>query len=403
MTPTPHHWPPHTIEVRNWRQAPRGGTRADRMVTEIATSVPPRIADLDVLPARHTLVLIEEAMRTVGSTDSTASRGSTALGQFMARNESVASSKIEHVEATGDDFARATVGNRANSSATSMVAAAHALHDLARRAGGTGTIDLNSLLEAHRVLMEHDEYVSERRWAGRVREEQNWIGGSDHSPRNAAHVPPAPEHVGPALEDLLRYANRDDVPALAQAAIVHAQFESIHPFTDGNGRIGRALIGAVLQRRGVTRNAVVPLASGLFALRAEYFESLNSYRDGDIDSITTVVARSVIAAATESLETLSRLAVLPEEWRSVLDQRAGSSALQVTTRLLDHPILRTDDLIAMSGGSTSTGYNAISVLEQRGIIREVTGRKRDRVWVVSDVVSELEDLDLRIQKRVLRP
>ena len=92
----------------------------------------------------------------------------------------------------------------------------------------------------------------EVRYAGRIRDMQNWIGGSDYSPRDALYVPPPPETVEGYLDDLIRFANRNDLPVLSQAAVAHAQFESVHPFTDGNGRIGRALINAILRRRGAT-------------------------------------------------------------------------------------------------------------------------------------------------------
>ena len=111
----------------------------------------------------------------------------------------------------------------------------------------------------------------ERAYAGRPREMQNWIEGSDHSPRNATYVPPPPRTVDDYMDDLLAFANRTDIGVLAQAAIAHAQFESIHPFTDGNGRIGRALINTILRKRGATRRVVVPLASAIVARRESYF------------------------------------------------------------------------------------------------------------------------------------
>lgn len=373
------------------------------MLTEITASIPPAIADAQASPSSTTSMLAEEALRAVSYADGAASLGSQALARFMARSESIASSKIEHIVASGDDYARAAAGNRSNSSATSMVAATEALQNLVSNAGLGGEITLSDILSAHGTLMEHDEFPWDRRWTGRIREEQNWIGGSDHSPRDADHVPPPPDRVEEALRDLLRYANRLDVPAIVQAAIVHAQFESIHPFTDGNGRIGRALIEAVLQRRGVTRNAMVPLASGLFALRTEYFSALNRYRDGDIDGIVKVISRSAIASASESLETFIRMQMFPEEWQRLIDSRAASSALRVAERLLEYPIVTSDDLVELAGGRTATGYSAIALLEDRGIIREVTGRKRDRIWVVSDIVDELEDLDRRIQRRLSAP
>lgn len=403
MSGTSSAWPEHTTETRPWRQAQRGGTRADRMLTQVTASIPPLISAQSGLPSRESLLLAERAVRAIAYADAAVGTGSGALGRFMVRSESVASSKIELIEASGDDFARASAGNRANSSATSMVAAAEALQNLVLRAGQVGQIRLQDLLQAHRLLMQHDDHPGDRRWAGRLRQEQNWIGGSDYSPRDAAHIPPPPGLVEPLLDDLLRYANRDDIPVFVQAAIVHAQFESIHPFTDGNGRIGRALIGAVLQRGGITRNAVVPLASGLFALRAEYFDALNAYRCGDLDSIVSVTARSATVTAQESLETFERIRSFPEEWRAELSMREDASALRVIDRLVDRPTLVAADLIDFAGGSSATGYAVIALLEQRGIIREVTGRKRDRVWVVGDIVDELEDLDRRIQKRLLQP
>lgn len=393
-------WPPHRTEVRPWRQAQRGGTREDRMLSQVAVAIPPLIAEQAALPAAAALAAAEQAVNAIAHADSAAGVGSGALGRFMVRSESVASSKIEHVEASGEDLARAIAGSRANASARSMVAATAALQELVLRAGRSGAIELADLLGAHRVLMRDDEHPLERRWAGRLREEQNWIGGSDHSPRGAVHVPPPPELVAPLLDDLLIYANRDDVPAFVQAAIVHAQFESIHPFTDGNGRIGRALLGAVLQRRGIMRNAVVPTASGLFALRADYFASLNAYREGDLDPLIGVMARAASAAATEAVESFRRLQQLPEEWRSEIGGRGDAAAVQILDQIFERPTLTSGDFSEIVTGTLATRYTAIDTLERHGIIREVTGRKRDRIWVVSDVVDELEDLDRRIQRRL---
>ena len=127
----------------------------------------------------------------------------------------------------------------------------------------------------------HDDAL-ESAAAGELRTVQNWIGGSDFSPRGALYIPPPPETVPGYMDDLVTFADRSDMPALLQAAIAHAQFESIHPFTDGNGRIGRALINTILRRRGATTRVVVPLASALVARRENYFDALGSYRSGDL-------------------------------------------------------------------------------------------------------------------------
>ena len=110
-------------------------------------------------------------------------------------------------------------------------------------------------------------------------------------PRGALYIPP-PETVPGYMDDLVTFADRSDMPALLQAAIAHAQFESIHPFTDGNGRIGRALINAILRRRGATTRVVVPLASALVARRENYFDVLGSYRSGDLAPLVGTFVRS---------------------------------------------------------------------------------------------------------------
>ncbi|WP_376707681.1 Fic family protein [Nocardioides alcanivorans] len=135
------------------------------------------------------------------------------------------------------------------------------------------------------------------------------------SARSSAAVPPPPRTVGGYLDDLIGYANRDDVGAMEQAAIVHGQFESVHPFTDGNGRIGRALINTVLRQRGVTTKVVIPLASAVVARRDDYFRALGDYRDGDATGLVAAFTRGSTIAARESRVTADRLAALPEQWR----------------------------------------------------------------------------------------
>ncbi len=365
------------------------------MLRHVDVSIPPRIAGLDFTAPPPLAALAERAVVEIASTDGEARSHSRALGRFLVRSESAASSKIERVSASADDYARALAGSRANASATSMVAASAALLRMVQRAGDTGRILLEDLGAAHHDLMVRDP--TEAAYAGRLRDMQNWIGGSDHSPRGALFVPPPPELVPDLLTDLLAWTERDDVPIIVQAAIAHAQFESIHPFTDGNGRIGRALISAVLRRRGVVRHAVIPLASGLHAVRDEYFSALTAYRIGDAAPIIEVIARSAQAAAAESRTSMDALRALPREWRALLPGRMSPVAERIIDALLEDPVMRADEIAAVSGSPASAVYNAIDRLVDAGILTEITGRKRDRAWAATDVLGELDELDRRIQ------
>ncbi len=343
----------------------------------------------------------EEALVAVGRVDSSAAVHSSALGRFLIRTESVASSKIERISASADDYARAIAGSRGNASAVSMVAATAALQKLVDVVGERGEVLVDDVLEAHHALMRDDPI--EQDYAGRFRDMQNWIGGSDHSPRGALYVPPAPGRVDDLMRDLVAYLNRDDVPALVQASIAHAQFESIHPFTDGNGRIGRALVSAALRRRGVTRHSVIPLASGILARRDEYFDSLGAYRAGQPGSIVGLFVRSAEVAATEAWDSIERITALPSEWATELRPRAGSAVARLLPLLFDHPVLDAAEVERLSGVGPVQTYAAIDRLVEAGIMREITGRKRDRVWVASTLLAELDDLDRRIQAWMRAP
>jgi Fic family protein len=392
-------WPPHRQEGRSWQQAGRSGAKEDRMLRKITVSLPPMIADQDLTLDSYLATDVESAMREVSKLDATHGTDLEALGVLLLRTESVASSRIEAVEASLDDYARALHGIRANSSAVSMVAATAALDTMINNVTRHDRIALETITSAHNVLMRDDP--GEAPYAGRLRTVQNWIGGSNHSPRGALYVPPPPATVPDYMTDLLTFANRDDLPALVQAAIAHAQFESIHPFTDGNGRIGRALINTVLRRRGATTRVVVPLASALVARRDRYFDLLNAYREGDVKPLIATFAESSRIAAAESQTTARRLGEIPEEWRAMVKARAGSAAAQLLAQLPARPILSSEDALAIVDGPRSSVFAAINRLHDAGVLRPLSARKRDQVWGASLILDELEDLNLRIGRAAL--
>ncbi len=391
-------WPAHTQDVRAWQQSSRGGTRADRELREVTVSLPPLIARRTPRISAAVSNEVEHALRDIAELDARHGAQLAGLGVMLLRTESVASSKIEHVEADVADYVRALQGSRANESATAMAAATVALEALVGSVSDGSNLTKKSLLAAHRALMRGD--LVEARYAGRVRDVQNWIGGSDHSPRGALFVPPPPDVVDDYLTDLMRFANRDDLSALVQAAVAHAQFESIHPFTDGNGRIGRALVNTVLRRRGFTRTVVVPLASALVARRELYFSLLTRYRDGEVEPIVRAFAVSCAIAAQESTVSAERLAGLPVRWRDAVGgARRGSAVDTLLGRLVANPVVTADLAEELVGGGASTAYRAVATLVDAGVLRPLLQRTRNQVWGVADLLDEMDDLGLRIEVR----
>ncbi len=394
-------WPAHEHETRPWAQSQRGGTREDRTLRSITVSLPPVIAERHVFIESELAADVEAAMLEISRLDTAHGADLAALGTLLLRTESVASSRIERVEAGIDDYARALHGIRANSSAVSMAAATTALDAMIGSVGDDRTIELSAITSAHGALMQDEP--AEAAQAGRLRTVQNWMGGSDYSPRGALYVPPPPDMVPAYMRDLITFANRENLPALVQAALAHAQFESIHPFTDGNGRIGRALINAVLRRRGATTRLVVPLASALVARRDRYFDVLNNYRSGDVRPLVAIFAESARVAAAESRATADRLADIPGKWREIAGpMRQGSAAAKILSLLPSHPILSAEDAISIVQAPRSSVFAAINRLHDAGVLRPLTDRKRDQVWGASLVLDELEDLRVRIEHAISR-
>ncbi|WP_431804747.1 Fic family protein [Microbacterium sp. bgisy203] len=279
-----------------------------------------------------------------------------------------------------------------------MVAGAAALNALVESAGQSGRIERSDLVRAHAALMRDDP--DEGPYAGTVREDQNWIGGSDHSPLGAIYVPPPADLLDELLDDLIAFANRDDLPTLLQATVAHAQFESIHPFGDGNGRIGRALIGAILRRRGVTTNTVVPVASGLLARRDGYFDALGDYREGNLTPLLSVMLTSATVAAEEGRVSVQRIKELPADWAERTGARRGSTAAALLPAFFDNPVMNADEVEQIVGTAAQSVYTALARLEADGIVQEITGRKRNRVWAATDLMGELTALDGRIAARM---
>lgn len=378
-----------------WRQQVRAGSKEDRMVRSIRVCIPPEIATRKFSLDSDLASKSESAIRAISALDNAHGKTLKSLDRLLIRTESIASSKIENLHATSEEYARALYGNNSNSSAVAMVAGTNALIALIASVDSGKTITESAIKSAHQTLMK--DVPREQESAGKYRQVQNWIDGSNHSPLGTIFVPPPPENVESLMRDLLAFANRDDVPVLAQAAITHAQFETIHPFTDGNGRIGRALVNAILRRKKVTTRVVVPIASFLVVNRQAYFDDLNKYRDGHIESLLARFASAANIASAEAGRTATALSEFPAMWRKKLGTvRSGGSTSQLLDILISNSVFSAEELVGVIGKNPTSVYNAISRLHGVAILIPLSDRKRNQIWGAADVLQELEELDRRI-------
>lgn len=232
--------------------------------------------------------------------------------------------------------------------------------------------------------------------AGQVRQVQNWIGGSDFSPRNARYIPPPWEDVPELLADLATFMNRVDLPALPQAALAHAHFECIHPYDDGNGRTGRALVHLLLRKRGVVHRGIAPISLALLADRQRYFDLLASYQAGTVEDWVLHFVHACARAAQLGSTLAGRLADLGREWNRspmVAGARADAVLRRIVADLTARPVIDASHVATRHGVSERRARAALNELEQAGILRSSTVARGRRVWKAWEVLAALDDLE----------
>ncbi|MFN0089969.1 MAG: Fic family protein [Acidimicrobiales bacterium] len=267
---------------------------------------------------------------------------------------------------------------------------------------------LHDLLAVHRTLMVRSPTPQV---AGVVRAAQSWIGGSAYNPCAASYVPPPAEHVPPLLDDLVEYVNTDHHPALVQAALAHAQFEAIHPFADGNGRAGRALIHLILRRRGVAPRFVPPISLVLATWAPDYLAGLTAYRwvgapdhaerGGHAHLWLRTFAAAAARACAGARSYARTISDLQHDWRRRLGRvRAASATALLLEALPGAPIITVDTAAALTGRSPMRVGEAVNRLHQAGIL---TQRNPHRQRYRSFESPEIIDLFTGLERALAAP
>jgi len=248
-------------------------------------------------------------------------------------------------------------------------------------------LSLRLFREIHGVLLAKGRGSNQA--PGEFRRSQNWIGGT--RPGNAAFIPPPAEEVPECMSklELFLHDQPERTPVLLKAALVHMQFETIHPFLDGNGRLGRLLITLLLCEQKVLREPMLYLSLYFKTHRRYYYELLNTVRlTGDWEAWLDFFAEAVIITAGQAVETAQQLLDLSNRDRDKISGlgRAAASTLQVHRTLMEHPIATSGWLVEKTGITPATVNKALGHLEQLGIVREITAQKRNRLFSYAEYV-----------------
>jgi Fic family protein len=361
--------------------------------------IPDPLAGLPLTLPVEVAGVVSEAESSIRSLNDVARPALAPLARLLLRTESIASSRVEGMQMGARDLARAEArletGGKAAPTAQEMIANIDAMELAVHQASTVERFGVAEIRAIHARLMEK---APNAHVAGQIRTRQNWIGGNDYNPCGADFVPPPPEHVGPLLEDLCEAINDDLLPPVVQAALVHGQFETIHPFDDGNGRTGRALIHVVLRRRGIASAYVPPISVVLATGRDRYIASLMRFREDEVSEWVEHFAAATASAAQLATSYLHAVQGLASRWRERLSllgrpPRADAAAWAIIDLLPAHPLITAPVAAAVTGRSKPATYQALQELESAGVLVPLSQAQRNRVWEADGLLDLLAGLE----------
>jgi Fic family protein len=392
------------------RSGQRGGTYRAYLPDDLVTRPVVLSAGLAVRAAE-----VEADVRALSTAPET--RALEGLARFLLRSEAIASSRIEGMQVAPQQLALAELAQSEQLTTTGFTRNAQlvannitTLRRAANELASAPSITVTGIDELHQALLPDERHHGQRTV-------QNWIGGSDWHPLDAQFVPPPPEHVGALMDDLVQYANGATHAALIQAALVHAQFETIHPYTDGNGRVGRALIHTVLTRRGLTPSAVLPLSLVLLTRSDAYLDGLTAYRhnapvssDASRSGLETwlwTFLEAADLAAAQVVRFTSEIAELRARWREQLAARrsaqgvrqvprADSAVARLIELLPETPLLTARTVQRILAVSFPAGRTALEELADAKVVTRKNVDRGTTGYFASDVFELLTIAERRL-------
>lgn len=388
-------WPPVAWEERPWTSVNDGESRRRQLAARgpYAAAVPPRIAELDLPVLDPGLVVdAEDAVVALARFDAEVSGITAPFASILLRSESSSSSEIEQLTASPKSIALAELGLRSGPNSQLILANRRAMEAAIAL---SGDLDEDAILAMQHALLHetHPEFT------GRWRQQPVWVGGRGNSPHTATFVPPHSDRVPGLMADLTAFARRADLAVLPQIAIAHAQFETIHPFPDGNGRTGRALVHAMLHRLRITRSVVAPVSAGLLGDVQTYFAALGAYRRGDVGPIVAAFADACIAAVANGRQLVSDVVEFRNRAYDLATARRGSAGWRTIELLAQQPVISAREVALILGVTPQNAQNGIDRLVADGILVPADSSRRNRLYLAEEILAALDRFAERARRR----
>lgn len=361
--------------------------------------VPDELASLEFSLDARLAGLIADAEHAIRALNGEGGPALAPLARLLLRTESIASSKVEGLQLGVRELARAEAeadsGGKPGPTALEVLANIDAMSLAVEEAAAVDVFSVEQLRAIHQRLTARGPHPHT---AGVVRTQQSWIGGNDYNPCGADFVPPPPEEVERLLADLCAAIDEVTLSPLVQAALVHAQFETIHPFDDGNGRTGRALVHVILRRRGLAPQFLPPISVVFAGARDRYIAGLTSFRGSEVATWIEQFAAATWEATRLAKAYVATVRELQHKWHDTLAAhanapRAGAAAWAIIDVLPAHPMISGPVATAATGRAKAAVYEGIGHLVDAGILQPLSQGKRNRSWEAAGLLPLIAQLE----------
>lgn len=390
-----------------WQSSGWGMNRRETQGGTYHPFLPDTLARLDIMLTPEAVSAVTQAQAAVMLLNQEARylTNTEPLARLLLRSEALASSRIEGLQMNVgrllefEALDELGVSHRLDSAEVAVMANIAAMSKAVNDMGADAAITVGDIRAVNATLLRGSHLEPE---GGVLRKVQNWIGGNNVNPVGAAYVPPRPEYVPELMEDLVQFCNASPLPAIAVAAIAHAQLETIHPFADGNGRTGRTLVHMLLRRAGLIPSSTPPISLVLATDKARYINNLAAFRCDDakcegteekvamlrgrISDWVEYFANAVLLACERAQGFERNIADIQAQWRGRRAIRKNSAADVLVEVLPGSPVVSVLSAARLTGRSTQAARLALKQLEDMGILVQNAKNRKSNIYVAQEIL-----------------
>ncbi|WP_298578643.1 Fic family protein [uncultured Olegusella sp.] len=380
-------WPSISYETCAWNRdydelALIPKSRRRKILPTYEAAVPAPIAQQTVSLSPELERQVAEVEVEVARFDEAQNARNWNLPALLLRSESSSSSQIERLTSSVRNVALAELTKKAPANALLIAGNVAAMR---RAVEQRGPVSIDSICTIH------DKLMADTAEQQGLRNEQVWIGGSPYSPHGTSFVPPHEKRISGCLDDLIAFGAREDISPVAKAAIFHAQFETIHPFTDGNGRTGRALVHRMLANDEVLLHSTLPVSAGLLHDVERYMGALDAYHAGNIELIVCCFIDALEFAIVIGSRIASDVEAVLDVWSTANTDRAGSASYDLPALLVEQPVVNTAYVAEHLKITDRAARTLVETACERGILSKMGNAKRGAFYQADELIRILEE------------